>query len=166
MNSANAFVALGANLPSRAGSPLETLRASLVELSRKIAIEKVSRFYKSPAWPDPKDPSFVNAVASVRTDLPAEDLLALLHKTETSFGRTRSTRNAPRTLDLDIIDYDGKVETGVLSLPHPRMHLRAFVLVPLAEIAPAWIHPALHKSVTELLAELPPNESGSVVPLN
>jgi 2-amino-4-hydroxy-6-hydroxymethyldihydropteridine diphosphokinase len=163
---ANAFVALGANLPSRTGSPLETLRASLAELSREFTIEKVSRFYTSPAWPDPQDPSFVNAVAGIRTGLAPQDLLALLHKTETAYGRTRSACNAPRVLDLDIIDYDGRVETGALALPHPRMHLRAFVLVPLADIAPAWIHPVLHKSLTELIAELPPKETASVVPLS
>ena len=106
LKSVRSFVALGANLPSRAGSPAETLRAAMVELSRAgVAIRRVSKLYSSPAWPDPTDPSFVNAVAEAQTNLSPIQLLELLHATETAFGRTRSKRNAPRTLDLDIIDF-------------------------------------------------------------
>jgi len=131
------YIALGANLHSRAGGPAETIRAALTELARSCGIlNKVSHFYSSPAWPDPSDPPYVNAVAEFRTNLSPVRLLKLLHATETAFGRTRSKRNAPRTLDLDIIDFDSRIERGPPRLPHPRSAARAFVLVPLAEIAP------------------------------
>ncbi len=82
--------------------------------------------------------------------------MALLHRTETSFGRQRAKKNAPRTLDLDLIDYDGRVEEGPPVLPHPRLADRAFVLVPLADIAPDWRHPKSGQSIAELIAVLPP----------
>ena len=95
-------------------------------------------------------PWFVNGVARVETTLDPTALLSLLRRLEQEFGRQRSVRNAARTLDLDIIDYDGKVEnTPELTLPHPRMQDRAFVLLPLAEIAPGWRHPALGKAVED-----------------
>src|SRR5215472_10978765 len=164
LKSVRSFVALGANLPSRAGSPAETIRAALVELARPgVAIERVSKLYSSPAWPDPTDPSYVNAVAEARTSLSPIQLLELLHATETAFGRTRSKRNAPRTLDLDIIDFDSRVERGPPRLPHPRVSSRAFVLVPLQDIAPEWIHPASGESVAALIAALPARDREGVV---
>jgi 2-amino-4-hydroxy-6-hydroxymethyldihydropteridine diphosphokinase len=147
------MIGLGANLPSRAGAPDETLRAALMELSTfGIEIVQVSPFYRSPAWPDPSDPEYANAVAQLRTALAPDRLLARLHETETGFGRHRSARNAPRTLDLDLIDYDGRVEEGPPTLPHPRLAERNFVLVPLRDVAPAWIHPVSGLSVEQLIA--------------
>jgi 2-amino-4-hydroxy-6-hydroxymethyldihydropteridine diphosphokinase len=161
------FIALGANLPSRAGSPAETLRAALVELTRAgVAIEKVSKLYSSPAWPDPSDPSFVNAVAEARTNLSPIQLLERLHETETAFGRTRSKLNAPRSLDLDIIDFGSRVEPGPPRLPHPRVSSRAFVLVPLHDIAPKWTHPATGESVAALIAALPARDRDALVLLS
>jgi 2-amino-4-hydroxy-6-hydroxymethyldihydropteridine diphosphokinase len=160
------FIALGANLPSRAGSPAETIRATLVELARSgVAIERVSKLYSSPAWPDPSDPPFVNAVAEVQTSLSPIRLLELLHATETAFGRTRSTRNAPRSLDLDIIDFGSRVERGPPRLPHPRVSSRAFVLVPLQDIAPEWTHPATGESLAALIASLPTRDRDAIVEL-
>jgi 2-amino-4-hydroxy-6-hydroxymethyldihydropteridine diphosphokinase len=150
------LIALGANLPSPAGTPTETLRQALFQLAeRKITIEKQSGFYKTAAWPDPADPPFINAVARVRTKLDPSRLLAVLHEIEAQFGRRRGTANAPRTLDLDIIDYHQRVEQGPPELPHPRMHTRLFVLCPLRDVAPAWRHPVLHASVSELIRALP-----------
>jgi 2-amino-4-hydroxy-6-hydroxymethyldihydropteridine diphosphokinase len=167
LKSARTFIALGANLPSRAGSPAETIGAALVELVRPdVAIVRVSQLYSSPAWPDPAEPAYVNAVAEVRTRLSPIQLLELLHATETAFGRTRSRRNAPRTLDLDIIDYGSRVERGPPRLPHPRLSARAFVLVPLGGIAPAWTHPETGESVAALIAALPARDRESVVALD
>jgi 2-amino-4-hydroxy-6-hydroxymethyldihydropteridine diphosphokinase len=156
-------VALGSNLPSEAGNPRDTLRAALDRLAAHGArVEAVSPFYETPAWPDPSDPRYVNAVARIASDLPPRDLMALLQKIETSLGRTRSRRNAPRTLDLDLIDYDGRVEKGPPVLPHPRMRSRAFVLKPLFDIAPDWRHPVSGEPVAALLAALPNGANGIV----
>jgi 2-amino-4-hydroxy-6-hydroxymethyldihydropteridine diphosphokinase len=94
-------------------------------------------------------------VAAVETTLQPVELLTLLHGVETDFGRLRSVANAPRSLDIDLLDHDGKVMTGGITLPHPRMRQRSFVLVPLKEIAPDWRHPVTGEAVTELLDRLP-----------
>lgn len=150
------LIALGANLPSEAGPPAETLRASLAALAENgIRIVRVSHFFQTPAWPDPVDPPFTNAVALVETTRNPAALLALLHEVESRFGRVRGARNTPRTLDLDLLDYDGRIEAGPPVLPHPRLAERAFVLVPLAEVVPDWRHPATGQGVDALLAAIP-----------
>src|ERR1700761_78225 len=109
------WIALGANLPSDGFQPIETLQRALSCLEAKgVEVVAVSGFFQTPAWPDISDPPFVNAVASVRTALQPVELLALLHGVETEFGRMRSAPNAPRTLDIDLIDYDGVVMAGPL----------------------------------------------------
>jgi 2-amino-4-hydroxy-6-hydroxymethyldihydropteridine diphosphokinase len=149
------FIALGANIPSAAGPPEVTLKAALAALEeRGIQIIKVSIFHRTKAWPDPSDPPFVNAVAGIETDLQPFALLGLLHEVETAFGRKRSVANAPRSLDLDLIDYRGRVEQGAVELPHPRMADRRFVLEPLAEVAPDWRHPVSGLPAKALLAAL------------
>lgn len=157
------LIGLGANLSSRAGKPEDTIRAALAELaSRGLSIRRMSSLYRTPAWPDPSDPPFVNAVAAAETTLTAGELMNVLHETETAFGRTRSAKNAPRTLDLDLLDFAGTIAEGPPALPHPRMAERAFVLVPLAEIAPGWRHPGLDRPVEDLLWALPPDAVAAV----
>jgi len=157
------LIALGSNLPSRAGGPRETLLAALDALAEHgIAVNAVSPFYETPAWPDPNDPRYVNAVAFVTNALAPRKLMEHLQLIETSLGRERSARNAPRTLDLDVIDYDGRVEEGPPVLPHPRMHSRAFVLLPLFDIAPNWRHPVSGESIATLIANLPGGAEGVV----
>ena len=146
--------------------PAETLRACLDVLSQNgVTPVCVSRFYRTPAWPDPNDPPFVNAVAQVDSTLDPRALMAALERTETLFGRVRSARNAPRPLDLDLIDYDGLVQDGPLFLPHPRTETRAFVLIPLADVAPQWRHPVTGQTVSSLIAALPAAERMAVQPL-
>ena len=130
-----------------------TLRRALDELSAKgVQVEAVSEFYSTPAWPVPTDPEFVNAVARVKTRLGPWALLKTLLAIEKSFGRVRKTRWEPRCLDLDLLDFGGLVtDEEELSLPHPRMHERAFVLRPLIDVAPNWRHPDTGTSVAELL---------------
>lgn len=159
------LIALGSNLPSDAGSPAQTIAAALAALKPSgITLVKVSRLYSSAAWPDPADPSFVNAVAEVTTMLQPFQLLESLHGIEESFGRVRGARNAPRTLDMDILDYNGRMEGGPPVLPHPRLEERAFVLVPTAEIAPAWRHPVSGRAAAELLDAIPGGRQG-IVPI-
>jgi 2-amino-4-hydroxy-6-hydroxymethyldihydropteridine diphosphokinase len=150
------LISLGANMPGSAGSPAAALTAALERLEeRGIKILIVSSFYESPAWPDPAEPAFINAVAAIKTALAPIELLALLHTVEAEFGRRRSLPNAPRTLDLDLLDYDGMVMDDGVTLPHPRMTVRGFVMVPLAEIAPGWRHPVTGLAAAQLLAGLP-----------
>lgn len=158
------LLGLGANLDSAVGSPAITIVSSLGAMAaQRIRVLKVSPFYRTPAWPDPSDPPYVNAVALVQTPLGPVGLLKALLAIEAVFGRERSRPNAPRTLDLDLIDYDGRVEVGPPVLPHPRAAERVFVLKPLADVAPRWVHPESHKSVADLLAGLPAADLAAAV---
>ena len=160
------YIALGANLPSVAGPPQATLEAALAQLGAAgVVVLRRSRWYRSPAWPDPADPEFVNAAVAVETPLEPKPLLALMHKIEAALGRERSLPNAPRTLDLDLLDYRGRVEAGPEGpiLPHPRLHQRAFVLLPLAEIAPDWRHPVSRRAIAELISMLPPETAAKLL---
>ena len=149
------LIALGANMPSRAGPPAQTLKAALAALSAAgVEILKVSSFYETAAWPDPADPPFTNAAASLRTSLQPVAVLELLHAIETDFGRVRSRKNEPRTLDLDLLAHGNAIMAGVLVLPHPRLAERRFVLEPLAEIAPDWRHPVTGLTPGQMLAGL------------
>lgn len=150
------LIAFGANLPSPAGPPRATLEEALLEFRRRnISVLATSNFYKSRAWPDPRDPSFINSVAQIEAKRAPREILALMREIEIMFGRTVARQNAPRTLDLDLLDYDGLVEAGPPILPHPRLQERAFVLVPLSDIAPNWCHPVSGLSVSTLIAALP-----------
>ncbi|MGH6828153.1 MAG: 2-amino-4-hydroxy-6-hydroxymethyldihydropteridine diphosphokinase [Rhizomicrobium sp.] len=150
------LIALGANIPSPAGSPEATLKAALALLqARGVKVSAVSRLHATQAWPDSSDPPFVNAVAEIQTQLQPFALLGLLHEVETAFGRKRSAPNRPRSLDLDLLDYRGWIEQGPVELPHPRMAERRFVLEPLAEVAPGWRHPMSGLTVESLLKALP-----------
>jgi 2-amino-4-hydroxy-6-hydroxymethyldihydropteridine diphosphokinase len=153
------YLALGASIPSIAGSPQDTLHATIAMLQGdEICVLSVSRFYETPAWPNPADPPFINAVLKIRTELTPAQLLMHIHSVEAHFGRTRIARNAPRTLDIDIVDYNGRIEDGPPALPHPRAESRNFVLIPLRDVAPDWHHPLSGRSVDELIAALPEAE--------
>ncbi len=148
------IVALGCNDKGAWSSCREALEAALARF-RAEGIDVVARssWWSSQAWPDPTDPAFLNGVVIVRTDHDPHTLMAALGRIEDAFGRQRSVRNAPRTLDLDLIAY-GRL-TGDLDgliLPHPRAAERLFVMGPLAEIAPEWVHPA-GKGTAATLAE-------------
>ena len=157
------LIALGGNLPHpRLGAPANTLAVALNRLEeRGVFVLVQSNWYTSPPDPPSGQGWYTNGVAQVATDLDPPGLLQVLLETEAELGRRRAgeARNAARTADLDLLDYDGRVQQspdGTLVLPHPRLHARSFVLLPLAEVAPGWMHPTLHQSVEELIAALPP----------
>lgn len=155
------LVALGANLPSPHGGPRETCEAALAVLGeRGVVPVRRSRWYRSAPVPPSDQPWFVNGVAAVGTALEPAPLLAVLLDVERCFGRTRGAPAAARILDLDLLDWRGVVRGGDTppELPHPRMHERAFVLKPLAEVVPGWRHPRLGRTVEALIAALPPGQ--------
>jgi 2-amino-4-hydroxy-6-hydroxymethyldihydropteridine diphosphokinase len=153
------LIAMGANLPSVAGPPQQTLDAALAALAEAgIALERRSAWYRSAPLPAGDQPWYVNGVISVATGLAPVELLDVLHRVEARFGRVRRQRNEPRVLDLDLIDYNGELRQETPVLPHPRLHERAFVLLPLADIAPDWRHPASGASLAALIAALPPGQ--------
>ena len=119
-----------------------------------LKIKKRSSWWRSAAWPDPNGPEYRNGVALVEASGSPDAVLAALLDIEARLGRERSVRNAPRTLDLDLIAHGRTVlEAPRLSLPHPRAHQRLFVMGPLAEIAPTWVHPTLGRAAAELAAQ-------------
>lgn len=146
---AEVLIALGTNL----GDRLENLRRALDCIAAKVQIIRVSSVYETPPWGYTEQPPFLNLVLSGQTELEPQPLLEFLKSCEQALGRRPTFRYGPRLIDLDILAYEDRIlETPTLTLPHPHLHERAFVLVPLHEIAPNWTHPRLGKSVSELLA--------------
>lgn len=181
------MIAMGANLPADGAAPAATLDAAMrhiAEISR--ASVALSPYYRTPAFPPGSGPDFINAAAAIRVSGPPEALMARLHAIEAAFGRNRQVRWGPRTLDLDLIGFGDLVlpDAGTharwraldaaaqqvqtpdrLILPHPRMQDRAFVLVPLADVAPDWRHPVLGRTVREMVAALPEAARAEVIAL-
>ncbi|WKL56478.1 2-amino-4-hydroxy-6-hydroxymethyldihydropteridine diphosphokinase [Asticcacaulis sp. ZE23SCel15] len=162
MEDGKIYIAYGANLPGRHRNPSQDL-AYVVKRLRALSVnvERTSKLWRSKAWPNPDDPPFHNAVFRVSTDHLPYDLLQILHQLEVEAGRIRNLnlsgmKNTPRVLDLDLIAYGDEVvsEDGGMQLPHPRAHERGFVMGPLAEIDPDWMHPVLKRTARELAAKV------------
>jgi 2-amino-4-hydroxy-6-hydroxymethyldihydropteridine diphosphokinase len=181
------LIALGGNLPSAVGAPQKTLVSAIAELSQRgLYVQLLSRFYHTPCFPAGAGPDYVNAVIQVSTDVSAAELLSIMHDVEAQFARVRDQRWGMRTLDLDLIARDDQVLPDLetykqwhdlplkeqvrrapkhLILPHPRLQDRSFVLVPLCDVAPNWVHPVLGLSALEMLAALPKAAVAEVQPL-
>lgn len=159
-----AYVAFGANLGDRE----RTLHSAIAALRQLGSVEAISSFYETAPVGMVEQPDFVNAVVALRTALSPEELMAALLRIEQQHGRDRSVSvpKGPRTLDLDLLSYgDVVIETPTLTLPHPSLADRRFVLVPLREIAPQWRHPLSGKTTAALLAELSQRGGESSQPL-
>lgn len=177
------LVALGSNAPSIAGDAKATVDGALARMRAVFGALQVSAFYSTPAFPAGAGPDFVNAACAFSTDRSPADVLAILHDIEAHFGRTRAVRWGQRTLDLDLIaqgqeiapdaqtwdhwrnldaDRQAQVAPDRLILPHPRLQDRSFVLVPLADVAPDWIHPVTGLTVTQMRDARPADEIASV----
>ena len=150
------YLGLGTNL----GDRKQNISKAIEAISLKMSISRQSSLYETTAWAYTDQPNLLNQVIQVETDLSPLRLLNFLKKTEVELGRVENFRYGPRLIDIDILFYDDLIKTtSRLQIPHPRIPERAFVLVPLNEIAPGYVHPVLKKTIAELLAELP-NKTG------
>ena len=162
MRESRAYISAGSNLGDRAANLLLAVRGML---EAGLPVSRLSRIYET----DPVDyldqPAFMNMVVELSGKMPSPDqVLAQLLKIEHQLGRTRDVRQGPRTVDLDLLLYDSiEIDSEFLTLPHPRMHLRRFVLEPLSELAGQLIHPSSGKTIDRLLKEV--DDSSRVVPL-
>ncbi|PHR62495.1 MAG: 2-amino-4-hydroxy-6-hydroxymethyldihydropteridine diphosphokinase [Robiginitomaculum sp.] len=152
-----AYISFGANLPFGNSSPAQTILQAMQLLDHhELQFVKSSSLWSSPAWPDPADPEYVNAMALFMCCLTPLKLMNRLGRMERQFGRVASRRNAPRTLDIDLISYGQlRAATKRVQIPHPRAQERAFVLLPLREIAPLWRCPKTGQPIDQLIDNLP-----------
>ena len=155
------LLGLGSNLPGPLGEPRQTLEAAVRRLTEEgLIVSQLSRFWRTRPVPMSDQPWYVNAVAVVETPLDAAALLALLHKIEADFGRVRRQVNEARILDLDLLAY-GRLVTnkpGGPVLPHPRLAERAFVLLPLRDVSPDWLHPVTGEELDSMIARVADGE--------
>ena len=155
------YIGLGANLPGQSGDPELTLNAAVKAIEDRgyRLIARSSIWLSAPVPYNETQPWYRNAVIAISSENSPQDVLRDMLAIEAEFGRVRTIPNAPRVLDLDILAYDEQCcEAPGLNLPHPRLHERAFVLYPLREIAPDWVHPRLGQSVKNLISTLPPGQ--------
>ena len=163
------ILSLGSNLQSKYGNRFNNLRFAISFLEQQgIKIDKKSSFYETESYPDKKNPKFINMVISIKTNLRPIELISTLITVEKKLDRKRYIKNDPRTCDIDIIDYnseviDFKFENFDLTIPHKEMILRNFVLFPLQEIEPDWIHPKTKQIISKLIKNLPVIDRNSIL---
>ena len=153
------YLALGSNLGNRL---INIELAKLKLLEKGIKILKSSGYYETVSWPNPNLPKYINIVLEVETYLLPKKLMQVCKKIEVSLGRKQSFKNSPRECDIDILDYDQKIMNSSINLPHPRMHNRNFVLIPLFELNKAWKHPISKIDIKRLILSLPNRDITSI----
>ena len=153
------YLSLGSNLGNRKRN-IEKTKFKLY--SKGINIIKSSNYYETLSWPNPKNPKFYNVILKVSSDLKILELLKICKQIETSLGRKKGPKNSPRTCDIDIIDYNQKISANGINIPHPRMHLRNFVLIPLFEIEKTWKYPNSKRSIKNLIFSLSNSDIRSI----
>ena len=153
------YLGLGSNL----GNRLKNIELAKIRLSEKgIFIIKSSSFYETLSWPNPDMPKYINIVLEIKTKLTPANLMKICKKIEISLGRKKAPKNSPRECDIDILDFDQKIENNSIYLPHPRMHNRNFVLFPLFEINKNWKHPRLKHHIKTLISALSKKDITSI----
>ena len=148
------YIGIGSNLNGKNNeTPLQNCKKALEVIKKELNISKLSSWYKSEPVPVSNQPWFVNSVIEISTNKSPLDLLNFILNIEQNFGRIREKKNEARIIDLDIIDYKKKIiyKKNELITPHPRMHKRSFVLLPLNELNPKWVHPIKKKGIQELI---------------
>ena len=153
------YLSVGSNLGNRKKN-IEKTKFKLY--SKGINIIKFSNYYETLSWPNPKNPKFYNIVLKVSSDLKMLELLKLCKQIEISLGRKKAPKNSPRTCDIDIIDYNQKITVNGINVPHPRMHLRNFVLIPLFEIEKNWRYPNSKRYIKNLIFSLSNSDIRSI----
>ena len=150
------LLGIGSNLSSKYGDRFTNIDLAISFLEAyKINVIKKSSYYETPSYPDNKNPKFINVVIQSNSKIPPKKLIEIFKKIEWKLGRVKSFKNSPRTCDIDIISYRNKVLSKEVTIPHKRMSKRNFVLLPLFEIAPNWIHPKTNKTIKRLIFSLP-----------
>ena len=163
------LLGLGSNLSSNFGNRFENIDLAISYLqSHKIQLLKKSSFYETLSYPDIKNPKFINVVIGVLTQLSPEKFASVLISIEETLERKRNQKNEPRTCDIDIIDYNEKVmnfiyKRLIFKVPHEKLIYRNFVLFPLQEIVPNWVHPITKEKISNLIAKLPEEDRKSIL---
>ena len=161
------YLNIGSNLPLEDGGRENNILKAINHLKKlNLNLIKISSFYETPSYPNNSDPKFINLCVKFESKLKAIELLNEIKKIEKKLGRTRIKKNEPRTCDIDIIDFNGKIiKNDELETPHPRLHLRNFVIYPLKEIEPNWFHPIYNKNIDSFFKELDKNSHNEITRL-
>ena len=161
------YLNIGSNLPLEEGGRETNILKAINHLKNlNLKLIKISSFYETPSYPNSSDPKFINLCVKLKSNLKANELLNEIKKIEKKLGRTRIKKNEPRTCDIDIIDFNGKIiKNDELETPHPRLHLRNFVIYPLKEIEPNWFHPIYNKNIDSFFQELDKNSHNEITRL-
>ncbi len=161
------YLNIGSNLPSLNGGRKNNIEKAINHLrDLELNLIKLSSFYETPSYPDKSKPKFINLCVKLKTKLKPLIFLDKIKEIETKLGRTRLKKNEPRTCDIDIIDYNGEIiDSYDLIIPHPKSHLRNFVIYPLKEIEPHWLHPVFNKKIDSFFLELDKNSHNEITRL-